>query len=603
MVPITRLRRLVAPPAFEDAEQAQRAQIFHRVMLTTMRVASPVLLLIPVVQHQLWSRALFAFLVVNSLGLTLLEVNRRGRTAFASKLLVGGLITLVTLLGLTAGGVRSPGVTMYFLFVLMAGLLLGQRAGIRVAFICASLSLSLVVIEMAGWLPAPRAEYKPETFWLLNCLYLGMVLALLRIATDALARGLERVQAELRERRAAEREREEAERRRRESESQLRQSQKMEALGTLAGGMAHDFNNILAAIMGNSELALVDLEPGHRARTSILEIERASARAADIVKRILLFSRRQEADHRVVALRPIVEEAIKLMRFSLPKDIYVRTAFGPELPSVAGDASQLSQVIMNLATNAAHAMKARGGELSVEVDVVDVTAPEAATAGDLRVGRYVRVLVRDTGTGMSRETMERIFEPFFTTREHEGTGLGLSVVHGIVQDHHGAIRVDSEPGKGTSVRVYLPVVAAEPGQRAGAATTDHRGRGERIMYVDDEEMLIGVMKRSLQQLGYRCVGYADPAVALGDFRLDPKAWAAVITDLSMPPMSGLDLAREMRVLRPDLRVALVSGYADDPSRVLQAGISTRIQKPYSIDTLGAALYELLNRPAMGVQGE
>jgi signal transduction histidine kinase/ActR/RegA family two-component response regulator len=590
---MNRLRGLIAPPAFEDAEQAQQAQIFHRVVLTTMQFASPVLLLIPVVQQAVLGRALVAFLVVNGLGLALLEVNRRGRTELASKLLVAGMISLVTALGLTAGGVRSPGVTMYFLFVLMAGLLLGQRAGIRVALICASLSLGLVVLEKAGWLPGPWAPYKPETFWLLNCLYLGLVLALLRIATDALARGLQRVKDELKERLAAEREREEA-------EHQLRQSQKMEALGTLAGGIAHDFNNILTAIVGYSELALEDLPAKSPVRSSVEEIRRASGRAADIVRRILLFSRKQETHHKVIALLPVVEEALKLMRFSLPKNIRLRTTYTPDLPPVSGNASQLSQVIMNLGTNAAHAMSAGGGDLWVEVDSVDVTAREVAV--DLHEGRYNRLIVRDTGTGMNQDTLDRVFEPFFTTKGHGGTGLGLSVVHGIVRDHGGAIRIESEPGRGTAVRVYLPAVAGEASNEAGAASLDLRGSDEQIMYVDDEEVLLDVMTRSLSLLGYRCTAYSDPAVALRDFPADPNAWAGVITDLAMPGMSGLDLAREMRKVRPDVRIALVSGYADDPSQVVQAGITTQLQKPYSINTLGVALRELLSGPAVALQG-
>ena len=595
---MTRLRRLIAPPMFEDAEKAQRALILHRVVVTTMAIASPILALIPLVQSSVWIRAVIALSVVNGLGTALLAVNRRGHTELASKVMVGGLVALVTAMGFTAGGVRSPGVTMYFLFVVMAGLLLGQRAGIRLAFLCATLSLGMVVIEKAGYLPEPWAPYRPETFWLLNCLYLGLTLALLRIATDALAGTLRRVESELRERRIAEAEREEADRRRRESESQLRQSQKMEALGTLAGGIAHDFNNILTAIVGNAELARQELDPSHPATAAMHEITRASARAAGIVKSVLVFSRRQDVEHKSMSLLPVVDEAIKLMRFSLPKDIQVRTAYASDIPPISGDASQLYQVFVNVATNAAHAMAARGGDLIVSVDSIELGDAEAATSPDLRAGRhFVRVVVRDTGMGMSRATIERAFEPFFTTKGHGGTGLGLSVVHGIVKEHHGAITLESEVGKGTTVRLYLPAVAPETSNGARVAAADDQGGGERIMYVDDEEMLLDIMTRSLKVLGYRCTAYVDPVAAVKDFRANPGTWSAVITDLSMPAMSGLELARELRVIRPDIRIALVSGYAQDAAQVAQAGITLRLQKPYTIDTLGQALHELLRRPA------
>ena len=595
---MSRLRRLIAPPSFDDEEQAQRALIFHRVVLTTMMISSPVLALIPVVQPEVAVRAFSALTVVSGLGLILLELNRRGHTVLASKMMVAGLITLVTILGFTAGGVRSPGVTMYFIFVLMGGLLLGQRAGIRLAVLCGSLSLGMVVLERNGLMPEPWAPYKPETFWLLNCLYLGLTLALLRIATDALKRGLQRVEAELKERRAAEREREEADRRRRESEKQLRQSQKMEALGTLAGGIAHDFNNILVAIIGNAELALGEVDANNPARSALERIQTAGARAADIVKRIMLFSRRQEAAQRIIQLLPVVEEAIKLLRVTLPKDIMVRTAYRSGLPLISGDPAQLYQVTMNLATNAAHSMSETGGDLSVEIDVVDVTEAEKSRSPDLREGQYVRVVVRDTGIGMTPETMERVFEPFFTTKGPGGSGLGLSVVHGIVQDHRGAITVESELGKGSTFAVYFP--AAESQRAVSVPVAPHgngrRGKGERIMYVDDDEALLSVMERTLGVCGYRCQSFSDPVVAVTEFSANPDAWDAVITDLAMPAMSGLDLAEHLRSIRPDVRIALTTGHIHDIERVSQVGISVRLQKPYSIDTVGAAMYELLGQP-------
>ena len=587
------LRTWSALPDFADEERAQRAEIFRRVALTTMGFATPALSLVAIVQNTVWLRAVTAIVVINGLGLGLLALNQRGRAILASKLLIGGLITLVTIMGLTAGGVRSPGVTMYFLFVLMAGLLLGQRAGVRVGITCAALSFGFMVLENTGHLPEPWAPYKPETFWLLNCLYMGLVLALLRIATDALARGLRRVNAELKERQTAEREREEADRRRRESEAQLRQSQKMEALGTLAGGIAHDFNNILAAIVGNAELALGEMHVNGPARDSIEEIKRAGVRAAGIVKRILLFSRRQEADQKVIALVPVIEDAMRLLHVIVPKNVHVRTQYAPDLPAVNADAAQMSQVVMNLATNAAHAIGAKPGEVSVAVDAVNVSYDEAAASPDLREGRYVLMTVRDTGVGMDRATLERVFEPFFTTKGHEGTGLGLSVVLGIVQEHGGAIKVESEPGIGTAVRVFLPAVASDLATVVTPLGRRRTGRGESIMYVDDEAMLTTVMTRSLEKLGYRCVGYTDPVVALREFQTNPNGWAAVITDLAMPKMSGLDLAREMRAVRPDVRIALVSGNTDDPSRGEKDGISAQLQKPFALETLGVTVEELL----------
>jgi signal transduction histidine kinase/CheY-like chemotaxis protein len=589
------IQRWAAVPDFVDTELAQRAGIFRRVVLTTMGFGSVFLTLVAVVQRAVSVRAVIALVVINGLGLSLLALNRRGRSILASKLLIGGLITLVTILGLTAGGVRSPGVTMYFLFVLMAGLLLGQRAGVRVAIVCAALSFGDVVIEKLGYLPEPFAPYEPETFWLLNCLYMGLVLALLRIATDALARGLRRVHDELKERRLAEQDREESDRRRRESEHQLRQSQKMEALGTLAGGIAHDFNNILAAIVGNAELALGEMHADGAGRESIEEIKRAGVRAAGIVKRILLFSRRQEADQKVIMFVPVIEDAMRLLNVIVPKNVHVRTEFAPDLPAVNADASQLSQVVMNLATNAVHAIGSKAGEVSVTVDAVNISYEQAAASPDLREGRYVRMTVRDNGIGMDRATHDRMFEPFFTTKEHEGTGLGLSVVLGIVQEHGGAINVDSEVGHGTTVRVYLPAVASDVTAVVMPAGRRRAGRGESIMYVDDEEMLTTVMTKSLEKLGYRCVGYTDPVVALREFQTNPNGWAAVITDLAMPKMSGLELAREMRIVRPDVRIALVSGNTDDPSQAQRAGISTQLQKPFALETLGVTVEELLAR--------
>jgi signal transduction histidine kinase len=383
-----------------------------------------------------------------------------------------------------------------------------------------------------------------------------------------------------------------AERRRRATEHQLRQSQKMEALGTLAGGIAHDFNNILTAIVANAEMARLDLEPEHPARPQVDAVMAASARATDIVRRILLFSRRQEAEHRVIALRPVVEEALRLVSTGLPKGVTVVAAYAADLPAIAGDASQLYQVFMNILTNAGHAMQSQGGTLSIALEAVDLDASHLPSV-QLTPGRYVHASITDTGTGMSAETLEHIFEPFFTTKGHGGTGLGLAVVHGIVDDHDGAITVESELGHGTTFHLWLPAAAAAAGSGEVAAATPS-GNGEHILYVDDEESIVLAMERVISRLGYRCTGVTDPHEALARFRADPRGFAAVITDLSMPGMSGFQLAAELRAIQPGVPIAVASGYGESAADAVARGeITTRIHKPSSLEALAAALRELV----------
>ena len=242
--------------------------------------------------------------------------------------------------------------------------------------------------------------------------------------------------------------------------NQLLQAQKIEALGTLAGGIAHDFNNLLAMIGTNAELGLAETKEGDLARTSFDEIVKATSRAKDMVRQILWFSRRQDSARQTISLHPVVEDVLKFLRATLPASVEVRTTEEPGVPRVSADASQVYQILMNIGTNAGQSMRT-GGVLSISLDCIEVTAPVASACGVLRVGEYARVSVQDTGTGMSWETLGRIFEPFFTTKGLEGTGLGLSVVHGLVKDHGGAVTVDSELGMGSTFRVYLPAARAE----------------------------------------------------------------------------------------------------------------------------------------------
>jgi len=393
-------------------------------------------------------------------------------------------------------------------------------------------------------------------------------------------------------------ERKRAEEHRIRLESQLRQSQKMEALGTLAGGIAHDFNNVLAAIAGNAKLAIADLPANHPAQPSLAEIEKSGRRASNLVRQILAFSRQEEPDRRPIDLRPVVEDALALLRATLPAMIEIRTQFASELPLVSADATQIHQVIMNLGTNAAHAIGGRAGLIEVRLDAVALTPELASASLALPEGRYVRLSLMDDGCGMDAATLERIFEPFFTTKARgEGTGLGLPVVHGIVQSHEGAITAYSALGKGTTFHVYFPAVEVDAALALPrpVATESVRGEGERVLYVDDEEALVFLAERVLKRLGYRVSAYTDPAAALEAFRARPDDFDVVVTDLSMPEMSGRDLARGLLQIRPDVPIVLTSGYvrSEDVESAKQLGIRDVLLKPNTVEDLGKVLHALL----------
>lgn len=387
--------------------------------------------------------------------------------------------------------------------------------------------------------------------------------------------------------------RQEAERQRQTLEGQLRQAQKMEALGTLAGGIAHDFNNILTAIGGNVELAQQEVAPGSLLSEYLESIGSAHLRARDLVQRILLFSRGQEPERRVIQLEEVVEEALKLLRSSLPPMIETRASYAPGLPPISADPTQIHQIIMNLGTNAAHAMHQGGGILSVEVSAVQIDEIQAPSP-DLHDGLHVCVSVEDTGPGMDREVLDRLFEPFFTTKGLKGTGLGLSVVHGIVREHGGAITVYSELGRGSRFDLYFPVARGEAYPMPANQTRLLEGAGQHILYVDDEKALVALMSKALGRLGYKCTGFSDAREALDAFSADPQAFDAVLTDMAMPALTGLDLARALTDIRPDTPIAIVSGYGDEDTQALRsANIRVRIRKPFTIADLSQGLGLLL----------
>ena len=380
------------------------------------------------------------------------------------------------------------------------------------------------------------------------------------------------------------------------AEELLLRTEKMEALGTLAGGIAHDFNNIVPAIVGFANVAEDGLPHDHPVRASLAEIKKAGMRAGDLVRRILNYSRPQEQGHEPVDLESVIGEALKLVRASLPVTVELRSNLAWDLPKVNADATQIYQLVVNLVTNARDAIGPRAGVIEVQLEAID--------AGDqilgLKPGRYARLTVSDDGCGMDRETQQRIFDPFFTTKPAgKGTGLGLSIVNSVVTSLGGVVNVYSEPGKGTKFHNYFPLTKEGAIDRAPARPAAVRGRGERLMYIDDEEPLVFLASYTLKQLGYEVSGYTEAPGALDEFRARPQDFDAVITDAAMPGMSGYDVARELHAIRPDVPIIMVSGYVrpEDEELARQAGARAMILKPNNVQDLGAAIARLLNERA------
>jgi PAS domain S-box-containing protein len=373
-----------------------------------------------------------------------------------------------------------------------------------------------------------------------------------------------------------------------ELEKRYIQAQKMEAIGTLAGGIAHDFNNILTGINGFTSLALQTASGNSEQLDYLGEIRRAGHRAAELVRQILAFSRAGEQAMMPMQLRHVVSEATKLLRASIPSSIEFEVNLAVDLPAIQGNATQLHQVVMNLGTNAWHAMRDRPGKLSVRLETIEVDESTALALPGISPGPHLRLAVSDTGCGMDITTQGRAFEPFFTTKgPREGTGLGLSVVHGIIGKHHGAIKLISEINKGTTFEIYLPATSDAPIKIEDDSEESPLGHGERILVVDDEESLVRLGVRALCKLGYAAEGQSNVLEALARLEREPHAFQLVITDQTMPGMNGLEFAQRLGDLRADLPVLLASGVSDSiaQERIVEAGVSGVLSKPYSVANL------------------
>lgn len=420
-------------------------------------------------------------------------------------------------------------------------------------------------------------------------------------------------------------------------ELQLRESHKMQAVGTMAGGIAHDFNNILSAILGNVDLAKADCSPQSQALESLLEIEKAGRRARDLVRQILAFSRNEPPQRTTVHVPAIAQETEQLVRVTLPPSIGLRITMAESLPTISADATQIEQALLNLCTNAIHAIGTTGGSIEIGANTT-LAGTELCSKINIKPGRYLAIWVADTGPGMSAATIERIFEPFFTTKPvGQGTGLGLAVVHGVMRTHEGAIDVQSTLGRGSQFTLYFPLAASDqlnthtahqprpegsrmqPPSSEGHTTTrttfapapiqettktpqpptaasPHLAqRPAHVMYVDDDEALVFLVQRLLRRQGYQVSGYSDPHAAIAALQEHADIYDLVVTDYNMPGFCGVELVRTAKQIRPQLPVALASGYitADIEAAAIAEGADALIYKPNDADELCSTVHQLI----------
>ena len=378
--------------------------------------------------------------------------------------------------------------------------------------------------------------------------------------------------------------------------ARLQQAQKLEAIGTLAGGIAHDFNNILGAIVGYAEMIRDDFPPGSRSIHDIDQVLHASHRAKDLVKQILAFSRQEEDQKRAIQPAVIVKEAITLLRSSLPTTITIKQAIDPDMGMVLANPTQIHQVVMNLCTNAFHAMEVKGGELTIALQQKNLGQSDLATEPELQPGKYIELSIRDTGEGIPLKIRDKIFDPFFTTKEvGKGTGLGLSMVYSIVKSSGGSIACHSQVGEGTEFRILLPALEGDAAQEEGATELTPRGK-EHILLIDDEEMLVELGQTMLQRLGYRVTTRNSSLDALTTFQNQPDSFDLIITDQTMPGMTGFDLARRILQIRPQVPILLCTGYSGmiDEDKALAAGIKGFAYKPLAKKDIGALIRKVLD---------
>ncbi len=386
-------------------------------------------------------------------------------------------------------------------------------------------------------------------------------------------------------------------------EVQLRQAQKLEALGTLAGGIAHDFNNVLSPIFGYTEMAIDEVNKDERLHSNLKEVLHAAGRARDLVKQILAFSRQHEKESMPMHIQRVLKEALKLLRASIPTTISITEHIDKQCGPILADPTNIHRIIMNLATNAYHAMRDQGGELTfiLEEETLEEN-DERLSLHKLDPGRYVKLSVTDTGVGMDENTRQRIFDPYFTTKPFgEGTGMGLATAHGIVKNYQGAIMIQSEPGKGSCFQVYFPRIKSEASAARPASTESIPHGHENILLVDDEAPIVFMLKQTLENLGYQVTARTSSLEALEAFAASPKKFDLIITDQTMPKMTGNEFAAEAIRLRKDIPIIICTGYSEkvDKKKVKHIGIRAFLMKPVVKQTMAETIRMVLDEENEG----
>ena len=427
--------------------------------------------------------------------------------------------------------------------------------------------------------------------------YFDMMLNNMGLDRDYKPRGYFALVQDVTERRKAEMELQKA-------ETQLRQAEKMEAIGSMAGGIAHDFNNILTPIVGYAKMLARGLKEGTTEHKYAAGIQKASGRAKDLVAQILTFSRKSEdvdvSSYKPIHIIPIAKEILTLQRTALPKEIEINRVIKTEHDVVQADPTKIHQVLMNLSTNAWHAMRDRGGPGVLEMMLTDFTIDARTKSTEfphLKPGRYLRISVKDTGTGIPPHVLKRMFEPFFTTKKvGEGTGMGLAVVHGVITSLHGEISVETEVGKGTTFHIVLPTVEANASEEEGAKEAALPSGSECILIVDNESEIVKMLGHMLASLGYQPVAANSGTEALQLFQQSPNRFDMIITDQVMPGMTGIEAASKILAIRKDMPIILISAYAEEitPERAKAGGIKELMDKPISMENLAETIRRLFN---------